>query len=57
MVWGCLSTNTPARPTRPPRTAQPTERLQEAVELLGYDHHEVRRYLEESVHTPPVLRK
>lgn len=54
MVWGYLSTSTLARP---PRTAQTIERLQEVVELLGHDYYEVRCYLEESVHTPPALRK
>ncbi len=44
-VRGYLST---AVPPRPDRHGQLLERLQEVIELLGHDYHEVRRYLDES---------
>lgn len=50
MVRGYLSTSIPARPLD--RTAQTMARLQEVIELLGHDYHEVRRYLEESAGAP-----
>ena len=50
MVRGCLSTSIPARPLD--RTKQAMERLEKAIELLGHDYHEVRRYLEESAGSP-----
>ncbi|MGI4883975.1 MAG: S24 family peptidase [Janthinobacterium lividum] len=45
-VRGYLST---AVPPRPDRQGNILERLQEVIELLGHDYHEVRRYLEENV--------
>jgi phage repressor protein C with HTH and peptisase S24 domain len=44
-VRGYISTSIPARPTTSPHTM---ERLQEVIELLGHDYHEVRKFLEES---------
>jgi phage repressor protein C with HTH and peptisase S24 domain len=44
-VRGYISTSIPARPSTSPHTM---ERLQEVIELLGHDYHEVRKFLEES---------
>ena len=44
-VRGFLST---AVPPRPDRHGHVMERLQEVIELLGHDYHEVRKFLEES---------
>ena len=54
MVRGYLSTSIPARPMD--KTVQTMERLQEVIELLGHDYHEVRRFLEENVQQPAQLR-
>ncbi|GAA3959496.1 hypothetical protein GCM10022407_03290 [Hymenobacter antarcticus] len=54
MVRGYLSTSIPARPLD--KTVQTMERLQEVIELLGHDYHEVRRFLEESTHNAAQLR-
>ncbi len=55
MVRGYLSSSIPARPMD--RTVQTMERLQEVIELLGHDYHEVRRFLEENSTQPvPQLR-
>ena len=44
-VRGYISTSIPPRPSTSPHTM---ERLQEVIELLGHDYHEVRKFLEGS---------
>lgn len=51
-VRGFLST---AIPPRPDRQGNAMERLQEVIELLGHDYHEVRRFLDESAQTAAAL--
>ncbi|MDJ0367350.1 S24 family peptidase [Hymenobacter sp. H14-R3] len=53
-VRGYLST---AVPPRPDRQGHVMERLQEVIELLGHDYHEVRRYLEESAQAAASQQK
>lgn len=53
-VRGYLST---AVPPRPDRQGNILERLQEVIELLGHDYHEVRRYLDESATSHATLKK
>ena len=51
-VRGYLST---AVPTRPDSRGALLERLQEVIESLGHDYHEVRRFLDEGsqgLHSP-----
>lgn len=52
-VRGYLST---AIPPRPDRQNNVMERLQEVIELLGHDYHEVRRYLDESAQAAAAQR-
>lgn len=45
-VRGYISTSVPPRPTN---NGLAMERLQEVIELLGHDYHEVRKFLEDTV--------
>ncbi|WP_460619960.1 S24 family peptidase [Hymenobacter ruber] len=45
-VRGYISTSIPPRPTN---NGLAMERLQEVIELLGHDYHEVRKFLEDTV--------
>lgn len=51
MVRGYVSTNPPSRPDRL------MERLQEVIELLGHDYHEVRKFLDENAPVDAPSRK
>ncbi len=51
MVRGMVSTNPPGRPDTM------LQRLQEVIEDLGHDYHEVRRFLDETAHEPLRPRK
>ena len=53
-VRGYLST---AVPSRSDRNGQTMARLQEVLELLGHDYHEVRRHLEESATSHATHKK